>query len=147
MICRTVLAVLLAATMQGAAPDRVPIFLKGAGTTDGFTDPSQDRRDSVRDLMKRLKDSDIVRIVARAADAEVVIEVVDRSTRREINVWGAQNRSALVVRLTAGDYATEFTGESGSKGVFTGYGGAAKSVVRQIEAWVRANRQKLTAAK
>ena len=59
------------------------------------------------------------------------------------NLWGQQNKSTLLVRVTAGEYSAEFEGESGSKGLMTGYGAAAGKVVQQLEAWVDANRSKL----
>jgi hypothetical protein len=73
--------------------------------------------------------------------------LVNRATRRETNGWNfidgpRQNQSVLTVRLTGGTYATEFTGESKSKGAFTGYGHAAHQVIQQLEAWVPANRAK-----
>jgi hypothetical protein len=127
---------------------RVPVFVRSAADTDGFTDPSKARQDSLKDLLKQLRDSDIVAPVATEAEAVAVLEVLDRSTRREAN-WNTalsgwkQNISVLTVRLTAGEYSTEFTGESRSKGVLTGYGHAADKVVQQLDAWVNANRSRL----
>lgn len=133
-------------------PAKIPVFVRSAASVDGFTDPSRDRLDSLKDLQKRLNDSDWVRPVADEADAVAVLEVLARETKRESNGWTAlsgkrQNRSLLTVRLTAGDYSTEFTGESGSKGELTGYRGAATSVVKQLEAWAKVNRDRLTGAK
>jgi hypothetical protein len=78
-------------------------------------------------------------VVDSDQDAVAVLEVLDRVTNREVNFFGAQNKSALTVRLTVGEYTTEFTGESGSSGVFKDYRGAAKSIVKQLETWVKAN--------
>jgi hypothetical protein len=71
-----------------------------------------------------------------------------RETKREVNGWSAlsgaaQNKSVLFVRMKLGDYSTEFSGVSGSKGMMTGYGDAANKVVQQVEKWVEANRAKL----
>jgi hypothetical protein len=137
-------AVLLASEKANAA-DKVPIFVKSGATADGFTDPSKDRQDSTKDLLKRLKDSDVVRVVDSDKDAVAVVEVLDRNTKREVNVFGAQNKSRLTVRLTAGDYSTEFAGESSSSGIMKDYRGAAKSIVKQLEAWVKANHDRLSA--
>lgn len=103
---------------------RLPIYVRSAADVEGFTDPSKARQDSLKDLLKQLRDSDIVAPVNAEANAVAVLEVLDRSTRRESNGWTAlsghrQNKSVLTVRLTAGEYATEFTGESGSKGMLT----------------------------
>jgi len=55
-----------------------------------------------------------------------------------------QNKSYLTVRLHAGEYSTEFEGESGSKGMLKGYGAAAGKVVDQLEAWINSNRSRST---
>ena len=128
-------------------PDRIPVFVKSAGSADGFTDPSKARQDSRKDLLKKLKDSKAVVPVDSENDALAVLEVLDRSTDRKVGLWGAQNKSQVVVRLTAGEYSVEFTGESGSHGIYTGYSDAAGKVVRQLEAWVKANRERLLALK
>jgi hypothetical protein len=125
------------------AADKIPIVVKSAATGAGFTDPSKDRQDSVKDLVKRLKDSDVVRVVESDKDAVAAVEVLDRSTQREVNLFGAQNKSYLIVRLTAGEYSTEFRGESSSSGIMKDYRGAAKSIVKQLEAWVKANHDRL----
>ena len=129
------------------AQDRIPILIRSGATAGGFTDPSKDRQDSVKDLLKKLKDSDWVRPVESEKDALAVLEVLERETKRETNLMGRQNKSSLTVRLTAGEYSVEFTGESGSKGVLKGYGAAAGNVAKQVEAWVKANRDRLLALK
>ena len=121
-------------------------------TSEGFTDPSKDRQDSAKDLVKKLKDSKVLRPVEDEADAVAVLEVLDRRTNREVNGWSAlsgaaQNKSALTVKLTAGTFSAEFTGESGSKGMMKGYGAAAGKVVDQVEAWVKVNRERLLSLK
>jgi hypothetical protein len=144
-IAATVLAANFAA--QERPTDRVPVFVKSAGTDGGFTDPSKNRQDSMKDLQKRLEKSKVVRLVPSESEAVAIIEVLDRTTTRETNLWGRQNRSSVAVRLHAGDYSTEFSGESGSKGVMTGYGAAAAKVADQVESWIRENRERLMAAK
>lgn len=147
-------AALLSPTVLAAAPkpDRIPIFIRSAADVDGFTDPSQARRDSLKDLVKQIRGSDIVAQVDTEAEAVAVLEVLDRSTHRETN-WNTalggwrQNISVLTVRLTVGEYSTEFEGQSKSKGVLTGYGQAANRVVKQLEKWVIANREKLRATR
>jgi hypothetical protein len=129
------------------AQDKIPVFVKSAGNAGGFTDPSRDRQDSMKDLMKKLNNSDSVRLVESEKDGLAVLEVLGRDTKRERNAWGWENKSYLTVRLTAGEYSVEFTGESGSKGVLTGYGAAAEKVVKQLDAWVKANRDRLLALK
>lgn len=132
---------------EGAAQDKIPVFVKSAATAGGFTDPSKDRQDSVKDLLKKLKESKSVKPVNSEEEAVVILEVLDRETKRESNLFGRQNKSYLTVRLTAGEYSTEFTGESGSKGVLKGYGAAAGKVIDQLEAWVKLNRERLLSVK
>jgi hypothetical protein len=136
-----------ALAQAGQPTTKIPIFVKSAAAGGGFTDPSKDRQDSVKDLLNRLKDSDVVRVVQSESEAVAIVEVLDRATKREVNFWGAQNKSLLAVRLTAGEYSTEFQGESGSSGVFKDYRGAARSVVKQLDAWVKANRERLSTNK
>ena len=132
--------------------DKIPVFVRSVSTVGGFTDPSKAREDSVKDLKKKLKDSKLVSLTESETDALVALEVLTRETQRESNLgtglFGSrQNRSYLAVRLTAGEYTTEFEGQSGSKGVLTGYGAAAGNVVKQLEAWLRSNRDQLLALK
>jgi hypothetical protein len=148
---RTILAC-VAFSLPLVAQERIPVFLKSAQTSGGFTDPSKDRQDSTNDLAEKLRDSKAVRQVESEVDAVIVLEVLGRETKRESNLNTAlfgsrQNRSYLTVRLTAGEYSAEFQGESGSKGVLTGYGDAASKVVKQLDDWVKANRDKLLALK
>lgn len=127
---------------------RIPLFVRAAGSAGGFTDPSKDRQDSVKDLQKKVRDSKLVDLVSSEEHAVIVLEVLARETKRETNGWTAfsgdrQNKSYLTVRLIAGEYTTEFAGESGSKGMLKGYGAAAGKVVDQLEKWVMANRNQL----
>lgn len=132
--------------------NKIPVFVRGAGATEGFTDPSKNRQNSVKDITNKLKGSKVVRLAESESDAVAVLEVLDRETKRETNAWGAlggvrQNKSYLTVRLTAGEFTTEFEGESGSKGMLKGYGAAAGKIVKQLEEWVKTNREKLLALK
>jgi hypothetical protein len=106
-------SLLLVSPVTGAqTANKIPVFVTSAAGAEGFTDPSKDRQDSVKDLLNKLKDSKTLQAVTSETDAVLRLEVLDRETRRETNVWGRQNKSYLTVRLTAGTYTTEFTGES-----------------------------------
>jgi hypothetical protein len=129
------------------AQDRIPIFVKSAGDVTGFTDPSKARQDSVKDIQEKLKNSKLVFPVESEKDALAILEVLNRDTKREMTGWGAQNRSYLTVRLTAGEYSTEFVVQGATSGVFTGYGKAAAAIVKQLEDWVKANHDRLLALK
>jgi len=139
-----------AGAIVARADDRIPVFVKGVDA-GGFTDPSKDRQDSVKDLQKKIQDSKVLSLTDKEENATVVLEVLGRETKREVNGWSAfsgtgQNKSSLGVRLRVGEYTIEFTGESGSKGMLKGYGAAAGKVVDQVEDWAKANREKLTGA-
>jgi len=124
--------------------DKIAVFVKSGGSLGGLTDPSKDRQDSIKDLLKKLKDSDSLRLVDSESDALAVLIVLDRGTKRTsmIGGMGAYDRMYLNVRLIAGDYSVEFTGESNN-----GYSAAAGKVVKQLEAWVKDNRDRLLAPK
>jgi hypothetical protein len=137
----------LAASLHAQKVEKIPVFIRSAASASGFTDPSKDRRDSMKDLANKVKDSKVLSIAESDAAAVVILEVLDRETKRETNLFGRQNKSYLNVKMIVGDFETEFTGESGSKGIMKGYGAAAGKVVDQLEEWVKTNREKLTAMK
>jgi hypothetical protein len=124
---------------------RIPIAVRSAGTAEGYTDPSPGRQASVEDLRRKLAASKSLAVVDADGEALVVLEVLDRDTRGHRNLLGRHNKSSLTVRLTAGDYSTDFRAESGTLGVLTAYGAAAGKVAKQVEAWVAANRERLRA--
>lgn len=130
--------------------EKVPVFVRSAQAADGFSDPDKKRRDSVKDLVKKLRESKSLRLVDSEGDGWAMVEVLSRETKREANVMtglfgSKQNKSYLNVRLTAGSFSAEFEGESKSKGMMTGYGDAAGKVVKQLEEWVAANYDRLLA--
>lgn len=143
-------ALLVIAPASLRAADKIPIFVRSSATSDGFTDPSKARQDSLKDVIDKVKDSKIVRSAATESEAVATVEVLSRDTKRQASILalGAMsNKSYVTVKLTAGDYSTEFSGNSGSKGALTGYGAAAKQVVRQIEDWVTVNHDRLLAGR
>ena len=140
-------SILVASPEDGAG--KVPIFVKSGAPAGGFTDPSKDRQDSARDLCNKIRDSKWVRVADSEQNALVILEVVRRETRAATGGWRAfgpsQSKSSLIVRLTAGQFSTDFSGESTSVGELTSYGAAAGKVVKQLEEWVKANREQLVA--
>ncbi|MFN7978287.1 MAG: hypothetical protein U0P30_09135 [Vicinamibacterales bacterium] len=157
-ICVSMLVVALGATafaQKGLKyADKITVFVRsGPASATGFTDPSKSRSDSVKDLRAKVAGSLFVRPVATEGDAVIVLEVLDRETKSERTATGyllgnaRQNKSTLSVRMTVGEFTADFEGEAGNKGVMTGYADAAGKVVDQIEVWVKANLDKLTASK
>lgn len=138
-------SVTLAHAAQKPPVEKVPLFVRAEQNADGFTDPSKDRKDSVKDVQRKLTDSKTLKVAASEAEAWAIIEVMSRETKRETNLMGQQNKSYLTVRLIAGTFTSEFTGESGSKGMLRSYGAAAGKVVDQLEVWVEQNRERLAA--
>lgn len=140
-----VIAVVPAAAGDKPSVERVPLFVRPAQNAEGFSDPSKDRKDSTKDVQRKLSESKTLTVAPTEAEAWAVIEVMDRETKRETNLMGHQNKSYLTVRLVAGTFTSEFTGESGSKGVLRSYGAAAGKIVDQLEAWVATNHERLAA--
>jgi hypothetical protein len=155
LICTAViLSAILGSTLLGLSQgaNRIPVFVKAAASAGGFTDPSKERQDSVKDIVEKVRGSKVLSVASSESEALLILEVLARGTHREVNGLAilsgtAQNKSRLEVRLTAGEYSTDFAADGGSSGVFTGYGKAAGSVVKQVEAWAKDNRQRLLAIK
>jgi hypothetical protein len=110
---------------------KVPIFVTASQVADGFTDPSEDRRDSVKDLLLYLKRSKQVVPVETAARAVLVLEVIGREHQRT-------RGKEVTVRLTAGTFSAHLTGDSRNS-----YLTAARDIAKQVDQWVKANRQRL----
>lgn len=131
------------------ADQRIPVFVKSGSATGGFTDPDKGRLDSTKDIMEKLRDSKTVRVAAED-QAVIILEILGRDTKLDQGhaltaMFGGlgQKHSSVTVRLTAGEYTTEFTGTGGASGVFSGYGKAAAKVMKELDAWVKANDAKL----
>jgi hypothetical protein len=141
----------LASSAIAADQPTVAVFVKAAGSADGFTDPDKSRTDSVKNLKDKLKDEKWAQLVDDQDGAVIVLEVLDRHTQFDQgSAWNlvggyGQKHSTLMVRLTAGSYSTEFSGTGGASGLFSGYGKAAGKVVDELEKWVKANQEKLQA--
>lgn len=136
------------AAQKPEAPQKIAVFVGSEAAVQGFTDPSKERQDSIKDIEKKVRGSKTLTLASKQEDAILLLEVLGRETKREVNGWtavsgAAQNKSVLLVRMKVGDYSTEFSGTSGSKGMMTGYADAANKVVEQVEKWVEANRAKL----
>ena len=145
-----VLLGVFAVVAYSQASDKVPVFVKAATSADGFSDPSKERQESIKDINDKIRGSKALSVASSEKEAVVFLEVLARGTRREVNGWAVlsgtgQNKSRLEVRLVAGEFSAEFGADGGSSGVFTGYGKAAGSVVKQVEAWVKENRERLKA--
>jgi hypothetical protein len=134
---RTVVLVLAVAAVTvgvSAAPNREVTFFLFTAEKDakGFTAPDyQDRQDSIKDMLPGLvKEKDIqFRRVARAEDADVIIEVLGRERDPKDD-----DLRTVHVRLTAGTYEQKVEGQDDD-----GWREAAGSATKQIRRWVYAN--------
>src|SRR3990172_2989467 len=123
-----------------SASTKIPLFLKSQ-SSEGFTDPSEDRRDSEKDLLKRLKKCDEFLLVETEEEAVMVLEVLDRAESQQHGPFAGktQRKKTLMVRLTVGEFSTDFTGETSLMSIGGGWGVAAKSVVKQLKEWAKEN--------
>lgn len=127
---------------------RIPVYVRTAGA-GGFSDPDKGRRDSTRDLIKRLQKSSRVRLAAEG-ESVVTLHVLSRSTKLDradpmTALFGGrgQKHSSLVVQLTAGDYTTDFSATAGASGVFSNYSEAASKITKDFENWIIGNEERL----
>lgn len=164
----TILALAIAPTTT--ALDRVSIYV-GPQTREGFVDMDSGVRDSIDDIQKELKRSDKFQVVSSAADARIVLVVVGRRisgaagavgvTTPGVSVGGTTvagvqspvittpgvttmvsiDRRAIDTILRVGTYEKTITSEGSEGGSWSG---VAKAVVKDITAWVDANRAALT---
>jgi len=123
----------------------VRVFITSPAAASGFTDPSKDRADSMKDLRKKVAASKVLLLAESTDDATIVLEVLDRNedfkrttmTTLLGGPFARERKRSVVVRLNVREFTSEFSAEKNS------YGAAAGEVVKQIEAWVKANRHKL----
>ena len=128
--------------------EKLTIYVDSAHSTKEFSDPSKDRMDSVRDLVGHLKRSDFLRPVPNESDAAMLLEVTERATAERLQpVFGRQTHSFVRVRLTVGDFTTDFEGSSSFNGQATSWARAAGSIAAQVNRWVETNWDKLQTLK
>ena len=119
------------------------------GESGGFTDRDSEktfkqRDDSVQDIKKALEGKRNVRVVESADEARIKVEVASRSAF-SFNVFSGGGDQPIVIqaRLMVGDYSLGIIGRP-SPMIRPGWKGAAENVARQIEEWIRMNRDRLT---
>lgn len=140
------LACLLFSAVASAQP--VPTFVTSAGTSSGFTDPSKDNADTLKDLVGHLKGKKALKLVASREDARVVIVVLNR----ELSSGGhgglyTGNARDVIVRIKLLVDGVEADMSASAEKAQIGSGGAwsraAKKLANQVEDWVSANHAKL----
>src|SRR5262245_16405321 len=110
----------------------VPIFI-GPQSRDGFVDVDQGVLDSIRDIKAEFRRWNEFRLVVSQAVATIVLEVVARRTR-------PSKHRAIESILRVGNYEKAMTsvGQDDDQ-----WNAAAKQVVKDVSAWMRANRVRL----
>lgn len=136
------------AAAQTGKPTPLSIYV-GPQTRDGFVDADRGVLDSIKDIQKALRRRPLFRVVERQAEAQAVV-VVERR--------GAGSRDAATVSVPIGNQRWYVPVESyeivaalrvgayeRALGCVDGtWTGCARKLVRDVEAWVTANRDRLT---
>lgn len=114
----------------------VHVRTSSATASDGFTDPNQEHTDSANDIGKLLASSRRkgVQLAASEGQAHVILEVVER------HMEDAGETHVITVRVRVGDVSRSIVARSDSN-----WRDAAFNVVKQVEAWVSDNRQRILA--
>ncbi len=160
----TIAAAMLAASVASAqAPLPVTIFI-GPLAREGFVDADKRVLDSVKDLQKELRKHRGFAVAAAEADASLKLYVMARSTPAtggSVEIGTATGTATgtaagstaqgtgmsvttptvvyrLETLLRVGTYERTFTGDS-----YLTWKGCAGSVVKELTAWVAANRESL----
>lgn len=120
-----------------------------------FTAPSEfvdqefkNRRDATEDIRRQLQGKSDIQLVEPPAAADVTVEVLRRSREDDDRPSDQKNPSTLMLiklRLSAGTYSTELTGDS--KPSFTQRRSAARDAGNRVLKWVKDNRDRLIAAR
>lgn len=136
----TLVSVLPAPQGERAAP--VTVFVTSVGAANGFTDPSKDNADTVKDLQESIRDQHLLALVERPEDAAIVLTVIGRETAQMTAAFLGVGRDRMIrVKFTSGEVETELTA-SAQGGVLTSggsWGKAAKKIAKQVNEWVKKN--------
>jgi hypothetical protein len=139
-------ALVLVAVPALAQPLRVRVFVTSVGAQSGFTDPSKDNRDTVKDLKDDIQGKRRLMLTDRREEALIVLEVVGRETAGiTASLFGAARDRLIRVRFMAAGTETDLTAsaQGGTMGSGGAWGKAAGKIVDQVDQWVVANRARL----
>ena len=145
----TLLALAIIALSAAPPAERVKVFVTSATNEQGFTDPSKDKSDTVKDLKNALKDKGSVQLTDNKDDATIVLTVLDRKTAGLTAgfLGGAARDREIHVKFTCGTFETDMSAsaQGGVMGSGGSWGKAARKIAKQVDEWVVANRAKLSA--
>lgn len=145
-------------TAQKKSTEPIKVFIFTAANEGGFVDTDQKQRsDSVEDLKKELTREKLVQIVPQRELADIALEVLGRAaaatgttTTTTRGAYGVQNSTSqnntmltVQVGLKAGNYSTIIEGVDPS--AFKMWRVAMGDAIRQINKWIKDNREKLIA--
>lgn len=136
--------------MPPQAQSKIMIFV-GPQVRDGFIDMDSGIADSIKDIREELRTSGLFTVVAQPADAKILLTIVARRLSGDAGAVGIPIGGGMTVAapqsfrvidsiLRVGDYQKPTTSGDDHAGLWRG---AAKQVVKDITAWVEANRDRL----
>jgi len=152
---------------QPSSPERVKLFLGAPPSAEGFTAANREFDESYRDIRGELgKEAAFqseLELVEIADEADLILEIVDRGLRDTGARTGTETviapdvivgtsapvrQKAVLARLAVRgtEYKIDLDGRQGIKLKMT-YRNQAKSLLRQVVDWVRANRSALERAR
>jgi hypothetical protein len=134
---------------RAASEPRITIYI-GPQTREGFVDVDSGILDSINDIQNELRGSRQFNVVRTADEATIVLSVVGRRTPGASGFVGAPigttmmmlpiERRAIDTILRVGTYEKTLTSEADNGNKWTA---SAKKVVKDVTAWVNANRSAL----
>jgi len=142
------LAMVAVASVQAQTPppERTPVFVTSIGAARGFTDPSKDNTDTVKDLQESIRDQKLLVLVDHAEEAVIVLTVIGRETAGvTAGFMGNAARDRIIrVKFKSGELETDLTAaaQGGTIGSGGSWGKAAKKIGKQVNDWVKDNRGK-----
>jgi hypothetical protein len=137
------------AATKPAAEGKITVFV-GPQTRDGFADVDSGILDSIKDIQDEFRRSGQFAIARTSEEAQIVLVVLGRRTPGDSGTMGIPagtltlqvpiKRRAIDTIVCVGSYEKPITSESGDDDRWKA---AAKRVVKDVAAWVSANRSSL----
>lgn len=147
---------LLVAVLAQSAPIRdldVVVYVEVLPSRDGFIDPRDHRRDSLKDIQNRIRKTHGLRLAADLPSSDIVLTLMTRGVESErrgsvskpvgdkiVTTPTYDNWLTLNAMMSLGDYQKEFHSGAG----YT-WGDAARFMVNDVNDWIKANRPRILA--
>ena len=145
----TVVLVSQVVAQQGAVPVvalhmPVPVFVTSVGAVNGFTDPSKDNQDTMKDLRDAIKDDHKKTLVlaSKREDAAIVLVVMSREKAQvTAGFFGASRDCTVRIKFIFRESETEMSASAQGGTLSSGgaWSKAAGKVAKQVDEWVVAN--------